>query len=105
NLFVVFHRLGRGRRRALSRAGVRTAATAAAFVALAIEHLHVLRDDLGAVALLPRFLVVPTVGAQRAFDVDELSLLQILPANFGELRPRDDVVPLLRPRFSPLRSG
>src|SRR5206468_398873 len=47
-----------------------------------------------AVFLLAAFLVVPAVGADRAFDVDQLSLLQVLAADLTELSPGRDVVPL-----------
>src|SRR6185295_16470799 len=67
---------------------------AAAFVAAAVEHLHGVGDDLGAVLLHARFLVVPAIGADRALDVDELPLLQILAADLAELAPGGDVVPL-----------
>src|SRR5207237_6130592 len=76
-------------------AAVAAATTAATFVVTAaIEHLHRVRDDLGAVLFLARLFVVPAVSADRAFDVNELSLAQVLPANLRELAPRDDVVPL-----------
>src|SRR5205085_9293522 len=96
NLLVILH-FRRGRRGGgrLARRGVSAAAVRAAlFIAAPIEHLHRAGDDFRAVLLLPRLLVVPAVGADRAVDVNELRLLQILPADLGELAPGDDVVPL-----------
>src|SRR5207249_5467661 len=94
--FVVFFDLGRCRcrRAALARAGVAAAARTAVLVALAIEHLHLIGDDLGAVALLSRLFVVPTIGADRALDVDELSLAMILTADLRQFSQGDDVVTL-----------
>src|SRR5438270_8582199 len=88
-------RAGRGAA-ALAGAGVSAAAgaAAAAFVAAAVEHLHVARDDLGAVLLLARLLVVPAIGADGAFDVDQLPLAEVLAADLAEAGPGDDVVPL-----------
>src|SRR5438445_8378185 len=79
--FVVFFDLGRRRRAALARAGVASAARTAVLITFAIEHLHLIRDDFGAVALLSRLFVVPAIGADRALDVDELPLAQILTAD------------------------
>src|SRR5438445_5614853 len=94
--FVVFFdlsRRGRGRA-ALARTGIATAARTAVLVAFAVEHLHLIGDDFGAVALLSRLFVVPGIGADRTLDVDELPLAQILAADLRQFSPGDDVVPL-----------
>src|SRR5205085_9637382 len=72
----------------------RTVAAARFAVAFAIEHLQLAVDDLGAIALLAGLLVLPAIGADRALDVDQRALAQILPADFGQAGPGDDVVPL-----------
>jgi hypothetical protein len=95
NLFVVFLHLGRGRARAAGRpAGLAVAAAGTAVVALLVEHLHLTGDDFRPILLLTALFVVPTLRADRAFDVDELSLLQILATDLAETIPGDDVVPL-----------
>src|SRR5262245_19715710 len=58
-------------------------------IAGASEHHHLLGDDLGAVTLLT-LLVLPLPGADLAFDVDLLALLQVLAADLGELAPGHD---------------
>src|SRR5690606_25975563 len=45
--------------------------------ATAVEHLHLVGDDLGGVAVVT-LLVLPLARAQAAFDVDLRSLLQVL---------------------------
>src|SRR5262249_48229438 len=65
--------------------------TAAA--ALAAQEAHVLRDDLGDVALVA-VLVVVVARADRALDEDLPALTQVLAAVLALLSPDDDVVPL-----------
>src|SRR5438477_6539362 len=94
NFVVVVH--GRAGRRAAARRFAVTAAAAVAatfVIALLLEHLHVLGDDLGAVLLHAGFLVVPAFGADRTFDEDKFALAQILAADLGQLAPGHDVVP------------
>src|SRR5688572_20194941 len=72
--FVVVAHVRTGRGLGTARCGLVVASAvaargAAAFVAFAIEHLHRVGDDLGAVLLLARLLVVPAVGADGAFDI------------------------------------
>src|SRR6266480_2977170 len=93
HLVLVFRRPARPRRRGGRPARV-TAAAALLTVALAIEHLHLAGDDLGAVAFLPGLLVLPAVGAIGSFDVDQRALAQVLPADLRQAGPGDDVVPL-----------
>src|SRR5437899_8128059 len=71
--FVVFFdlRSGGGCRAAFASAGVAATCGGAVVIPFAIEHLHVVGDDLGPVSLLPRLLVVPTVIADGPIDVDE----------------------------------
>src|ERR1051325_6811132 len=94
HILIVFHHLGRRRLAARARRRVSAASAAAALIPAAGEQLHRAGHDLGAVLFLSRFLVVPAVGADRAFDVDELSLAQILAANLAQFSPGGDVVPL-----------
>src|SRR2546422_2535536 len=94
--FVVFFDLrgGGGCRAAFASAGVAAAGRGVVVIPFAVEHLHVVCDDLRTVPLLSRLLVVPTVIADGPIDVDELPFAQILPADLGELAPGHDVVPL-----------
>src|SRR5882672_12253433 len=62
-------------------------------LAAAAEHLHVLRDDLGGVTLLP-LLILPLPGLDATFDVDLAALGEVLAADLGELAEADHAVPL-----------
>src|SRR5262245_1405848 len=57
------------------------------------QHLHVARDDLGRVALLP-LLVLPLTRADAALDVHLPALGQVLAADLRLLPPHDHAVPL-----------
>src|SRR5690606_9084302 len=92
------------RRRGLARpALVVAAATAAALVvtatatlaalASAAEHLHLVGDDVGAVAL-DAVLAGVLVGAQRAFDIDLAALLQVFAGDLRQAAEELDPVPL-----------
>src|SRR5881392_3372158 len=59
------------------RPGARASAAARPAAAPAPEHLHVVTDDLGRVALIP-LLVLPLAGAQASLDVDLRTLAQVL---------------------------
>lgn len=59
----------------------------------AIQHDHVLGDDFGPAAL-GAVLTLPLAGLKPAFDVDLTALREVLPADFSELAPDDDVVEL-----------
>src|SRR5205814_617945 len=94
HLVVVFRRPAGGGRGGTPRSVAGAAAFIAAAVALAVEHLHFARHDLGAVALLARLLVFPAIGADGAFDVDQRAFAQVLAADLGQAGPGHDVVPL-----------
>src|SRR5204863_466863 len=57
----------------------------------AAKHLHLLRDNLGAVLLLAVFL--PLTGFQTTLDVDRRSLLQILASDFRQATEERDAMP------------
>src|SRR5699024_10212429 len=61
--------------------------------AAAVEHLHLVGDDLGGVAILA-VLALPFAGAQAAFDVDFRALAQILAGDFSQAVEEHDPVPL-----------
>ncbi len=63
----------------------------AAFAALAQEG-HLVGDNLHA-GMLHALLVVPAAGLQAAFDVDLLSLAEVLLAGFRQVAPGYDVEP------------
>src|SRR4029079_5855181 len=101
--------LRRGTRRRRRTAAARRTATAAALAAIAAvtagdtaltasaartaEHLHLVRDDVGRVAL-DAVLVGVLVRAQRAFDVHLPALLEIFAGDLAELAEQHDAVPL-----------
>jgi hypothetical protein len=68
----------------------------------AAEHLHVVGDDLGRVAILP-VLVLPLARAQPAFDVDRPALLEVLAGNLRQAPEERDAMPL--GRFLHLAAG
>src|SRR3989344_4311342 len=53
-----------------------------------------LGNYLGAIALLPRILILPGTRLNTALDEHERSLLQILLTYFGQTPPGDDIVKL-----------
>src|SRR5690348_5142398 len=57
------------------------------------EHLHGVRHDIKAGALLA-FLVLPFSRLNAAFDVDHRPFFQVLLADLGEFSPSGDAVPL-----------
>ena len=61
--------------------------------AAAPEELHVVRHDLGGVAVLA-VLVLPLPRPDAALDVDRRALLEVLARDLREARPEDDAVPL-----------
>ena len=85
------------RRGLLSRCllGIATLRRTAALVvtAAAIEHLHVVTDDFGRVAL-DAFFVFVAAGLDATLHVDLAALGEIVVAVFGGLAPDDDPVPL-----------
>src|SRR5205085_5273691 len=78
------------------RPGARGSAAARPAAAPAPEHLHVVTDDLGRVALVP-LLVLPLAGAQASLDVDLRALAQVLAGDFRQAPEERDAVP-----FGPL---
>src|SRR6185436_16846507 len=71
---------------------VATPATPHATAATAVEHLHLVGDDLGGVAVVAG-LVLPLARAQRAFDVDLGTLFQVLAGDLTETAEHGHVVP------------
>src|SRR5690606_20536329 len=69
------------------------ATTAAATLAHAAKHLHLVGDDVGRVAF-DALLVGVLVGAQRAFDVDLAALLQVLTGDLGQAAEEFHAMPL-----------
>ncbi len=69
-----------------------SAAAGAAVIAAATEHLHLVGDDLGDVALIAVAVVVGA-GLDLALDIDLLALVQVLAGNLRQPAPHDDVVP------------
>src|SRR5688572_15912899 len=70
------------------------APTATAHAAAArVEHLHLVGDDFGGVAVVALF-VLPLAGAQRPFDVHLRALLQVLAGDFTQASEQRHVVPL-----------
>src|SRR5690606_7587438 len=63
-----------------------------AALAAAAEHLHLVGDDLGDVALLA-VLAGELVVADRALDVDLAALAQVLAGDLAELAEQLDAVP------------
>src|SRR5688500_5007209 len=59
------------------------------------EHLHRVRADLGAVAVLA-LLVLPLAGAQAAFDVDLRAFLQVFARDLRQTPEEGDAMPLGR---------
>src|SRR3990172_5652144 len=57
------------------------------------QHHHLVRNEFHAGVFLA-FLVIPAAGLQASFDVDLLSLKQILLASFGKITPGDHIEPL-----------
>lgn len=58
----------------------------------AAEHLHLIGDDFGDVAVLAVAILV-LAGLDLAFDIDLLAFVQVFAADIGEAAPGDDVVP------------
>src|SRR5688572_17558610 len=85
---------GRARRPRLATAACASAPTAVttAFAALAVEHLHFIGHDLGAVAVLA-FLVLPLAGSDAALDVHLGTLAQILARHFRQASEQRHPVP------------
>src|SRR6185312_2049039 len=75
----------------LTRAVIAALATSAAF-ALTTQHLHLVGDDIGGVAL-DAILVGVLVGPQRTFDIHLPALLQVLASDFREAAEEFDPVP------------
>src|SRR5262249_5484243 len=69
-------------------------AARAAGVAAAAEHLEVVADDLGLVALLAAVAIFPGARLQASLDVHLLTLGEVLPGGLRLAPPHDDVVPL-----------
>src|SRR5882672_11166141 len=67
--------------------------SAAGAPAAAAQHLHVVRDDFGGVAVVA-LLVLPLAGAQASLDIDLRALAQILARHFAHAAEEGDVVPL-----------
>src|SRR5690606_22519053 len=87
------------RRRALlaRRVVVTAAAVAAPALAAAVaaaQHLHLVGDDLGAVAVGAGFLVLPLAGLQAALDIDRTAFLQVFAGDLGQAVVHDHPVPL-----------
>src|ERR1700722_5535469 len=57
------------------------------------EHLHLVGDDLGGVAVAA-FLVLPFAGAQPALDIDLRALAQVLGGDLAQAPEQRHVVPL-----------
>lgn len=68
------------------------AAEAAFAAAAAVQHLDVVGDDFGGVALLAA-LVGPFAGLQAAFDVEFAAFARVLANDFGGAAVGDDAVP------------
>src|SRR4029077_1827779 len=68
-----------------SAAGARPAAAA--------EHLHLVADDLGGVALVA-LLVLPLARAQTAFDVNLRALAQVLGGDLRQAPEKRHAMPL-----------
>src|SRR5690606_35366087 len=65
----------------------------AAAIATAIEHLHLVGNNLGGVTVLA-VLPLPLAGAQTAFDIHLAAFLQVFPGDLGELVEEHHPVPL-----------
>src|SRR5581483_844962 len=96
---------GAGARRIVVDAAVRGTAAAAP-----AQHLHLVGDDLGGVAVLA-FLVLPLAGLQASLDEDLRAFLEVFAHDLGELAEEHHAVPfgallVLSPRhaYSPLSS-
>src|ERR1041384_1703734 len=63
----------------------------------AVEHDHVVCDDLGGVPLHAGVLVIPRARLELSFEVHLAPFLEVLTADLGKLSPCDDIVP-----FGPL---
>src|SRR5690606_22079838 len=74
-------------------AAIRTRALPAAAVAATTEHLHLVGDDVGGVAL-DAFLVGVLVGLKSPLDVHLAALAQVLARNLGQPAEELDSVPL-----------
>ena len=61
--------------------------------AATVEHLHLVGDDFGRVAIVAVF-VLPFARLQPAFDVDLAAFAQVFAGDFAEPREADDDVPL-----------
>src|SRR5262245_46250201 len=85
--------LGRGRRTLAAHFSAALGARLTATFTPA-EHLHRVAADLGAVAVLAGFLVLPLARSQAAFDVHLRALLQVFARDLGQAAEKRDAVPL-----------
>src|SRR5690606_20425555 len=60
----------------------------------ATQHLHLVGDDVGAVAVGAGVLVLPLAGLQTALDIHGPTLLEIFAGDFGQAVVEHDPVPL-----------
>ena len=67
------------------------AATAAAFTT-GIQHLHVIGDDFGAVAVVA-VLILPLARLQTTFDIEARAFLDVLLSDFRQLVEHHHTVP------------
>src|SRR5690606_26277792 len=85
-----------GRSARLARRFIVAAATTVAAFAAAIaaaQHLHLVGDDFGAVAVGAGVFVLPLAGLQAAFDVHRAALLQVFAGDLGQAVVHDHAVP------------
>src|SRR3546814_6203090 len=77
----------RGTRLALWRGCLVVLGTARTVIAALIapaQHLHLVGDDVGAVAIGAGILVLPLAGFKTAFHVDRTPFLQVFAGDFGQ---------------------
>src|SRR5690606_16851335 len=75
------------------------------------QHLHLFRHDLGGVAILAAFLVLPLACLDAAFDINGTTLAQVFAGDLCKTVVEHDAVPfgflaaLARVAVFPLRGG
>jgi len=61
------------------------------FRAFGIKHNHIVGNNFGDIALVAS-LIIPASGLQAAFQINLGALVQVLPANFSQFSPGDNIV-------------
>src|SRR5690606_16996731 len=57
------------------------------------QHLHLVGNDFGAVAVGAGVLVLPLAGLEATFDIDRAALAQVFARDFGQAVIEDDAMP------------